>query len=126
VEESEMYLKNFRNSVANPNNPIRLGNRKIQINNYFLVLIASLVFILLFYIYYYNNSETSNESISNSSNEAHNERVYDRRYPITNPLIANGMKVFKIGKFFEPIKDEIIWLSMINQTTFPFQELSQI
>lgn len=100
LEDIEMY-KNWRNSLANPKNPIRIGNTKIKINNVFLVSILSLIVFLIFFIYLKpdNSNNVYNAASGSSYVESEKQILYDKTYPLSKPLVLNGQKIFKLGEY---------------------------
>lgn len=96
--DSEMYLKNWRSSIANPHNPIRIGNTQIKLNSCFLLLIGALVF-LIFFIYLKPENSNNLYNAAGSNYVESISKIYDRTYPLSKPLVLNGQKVFKLGEF---------------------------
>lgn len=126
-EINEMYLKNWRTSVANPQNSIRIGNTKIKpkVNNFVLLLIGALIFFLIFYIYLRpdssNNLQYNNNAAGTSSYLETNNKIYDNTYPLSKPLVLNGQKIFKLGKI-----DIFLQEKLLRDKTIKFNFLPQL
>uniref|UniRef100_U5EG83 Apyrase n=1 Tax=Corethrella appendiculata TaxID=1370023 RepID=U5EG83_9DIPT len=114
---SNMYIKDWRTALRSPPS-YRIGNRTIRFQIHFLWILASLLTLVLIFFYikptsnykYYENSGVVGGWMNNPQQQQQqhitspktlenlqNNYFYNYTYPLSSPIISNGIRSFRIG-----------------------------
>lgn len=95
VIETGMYLRDWRQALRTPPS-YRIGNRTIRLQVHVIWPLAVLGALLLFLLYIIGSSTMqSGSSIGNL--DRNSVIFYNSTYPLTEPIVSNGMYTFRIG-----------------------------
>lgn len=95
VIDTGMYLRDWRQALRTPPS-YRIGNRTIRLQVHVIWPLAVLAAILLFLLYIIGSSTmTSGSSIG--SMDRNSVIFYNSTYPLTSPIVSNGIYSFRIG-----------------------------
>lgn len=96
VIETGMYLRDWRQALRTPPS-YRLGNRTIRLQVSMVWPLAVLGLIVLFLIYVVSRSTFAVGGPSGSSLDRSSLIMYNHTYPLSSPIISNGIYSFRIA-----------------------------
>lgn len=99
INSDIMSIRDWRNRLRSPAVPYRIGNRTIRFQIHFAWIISCFGFLifLFFYIKVPSKSSFSLNKIENTYSVPVPYSNYNFTYPLTVPIINNGIKRFRIG-----------------------------
>lgn len=92
-----MYVRDWRKSLRSPPS-YRIGTTTFRFHFHFVFIIASLAALVLFF-YYVKPGSRSSYSDNNLIEIFHptSQHTYNYTYPLSAPIIGNGMRTYRIG-----------------------------
>lgn len=94
VIDTGMYLRDWRQALRTPPS-YRLGNRTIRLQVHLIWPLAVLGAILILLVYIISSPFSNGSSITDLDKSA--MIFYNHTYPLSSPIISNGMRTFRIG-----------------------------
>ncbi|XP_055548855.1 apyrase [Wyeomyia smithii] len=95
VIDTRMYIRDWRQALRTPPS-YRLGNRTIRLQVHLIWPLAVLGAILVLLVYVVSNSPFSGGSSLNDFDKSATI-FYNHTYPLSSPIISNGMHTYRIG-----------------------------
>ncbi|XP_055605957.1 apyrase-like [Uranotaenia lowii] len=96
VIETGMYVRDWRQALRTPPS-YRIGNRTIRLQVHLIWPLAVLAGVVLLLIYLVSSSPLVTNGPRISSLDKSAVIFYNHTYPLTSPIVSNGMYSFRIG-----------------------------